>query len=122
VVATAGSHQLSLYVDGQSVATPVQQQHTTTPWPTAWQQDQDMNLNIGTVYPSSPPIASDQFRGKIDDVRIYNRELTNEEMVGLYNSTSSDAKVNISSLNGKAVNIDRRAGSSGKCQNHFRSC
>ena len=104
VVATAGSHQLSLYVDGLSVATPVQQQHTTKAWSTAWQQDQDMDLNIGTIYPTSK--ASDQFWGEIDDVRIYNCALTDEEVVGLYNSTNSDAKVNISSLNGKVVNVN----------------
>ena len=67
---------MSLYIDGQLVAGP-----ETFPLGNA---TSNVNVYIG-IYTLNNPDAGEYFHGSIDDVRIYNRALTDAEVLALYN-------------------------------------
>jgi hypothetical protein len=45
----------------------------------------ETNLSIGSLWFNDPPLGSCWFNGKLDDIRIYNRALTEAEIQQLYN-------------------------------------
>ncbi len=69
------SDQLKLYTNGQSVGSMSAQSDTN---------DYDYSLYIGALHAGTEELAS-VFNGVIDDIRIYNRVLTEDEIQTLYN-------------------------------------
>lgn len=88
VFATVDSlKNVKIYIDGAQVATNI---HTITTWTN---HDDNLNLSIGTLFScfaSCPNIPAYFFDGKIDDVLIYNRTLSAEEV----HTLSAGANVN----------------------------
>ncbi len=62
-------------------------------------QNNTFDLMIGATLDANNNVAS-QFQGAIDEVKIYNRTLTDDE-VGLQSSLESPGRVNLTAINGK---------------------
>lgn len=76
VTATADrGNEMRIYIDGVLI--------NSTPEITVGNIDSTWNLSIGAMY--NPPNVWHEFNGSLDDVRIYNRVLTPDEITGLYN-------------------------------------
>ncbi len=72
------NEEISIYIDGVQAATPVATGGLAT-------QKNTEDLNIGYRHNIGGPWKEDYFNGMIDDVRIYSRVLTTDEITTLYN-------------------------------------
>jgi hypothetical protein len=76
----------SMYVDGLQIGSSI-----ALPTATGASFDSTQRVTIGSSYNTGTSAYQDYYNGKIDQVRIFDREITPEEVSTLYNETTSTA-------------------------------
>jgi len=83
ITCTMNSTSMSIYLNGTLKATSL---HGITDWvPNPLYGDQNLKLMFGNLYPNEPE-SYYRLAGKLDDIRLFSKQLTQTEINNLYNS------------------------------------
>lgn len=79
-VTTSGSFS-ALYINGEQIGSLVTPTSISS---VDWDRITTSSLKIGADPHGNPAFPIDYFKGKLDDIRIYNRALTSQEIKAIY--------------------------------------